>query len=412
MNGTHSHIGDCFPITVYRLSLASVGVNVRFWNAGNGDSAPHQNVDEIWVGATDPDTGFPTHPNQPTSQVVEPDWTISTNNIGGTSYPSDGSDQLEVWGWIDTTGLGPVLLRDNNQNNGERGEVWIGLCGGTPTRQPGYQVDTNNSTEQTLLDPVQVPEGIHFVYGRISDLSVYAGIALEYTTDLSGAGGWVTMPIPRSYQERPFVECTEVDSCEGIPLGWDTCPPEMCSAVNPPIIVPESGPAPSTQIPVADNEVDTAIRTGLVGTSSDYALADHNHPIRRQAVVSPVLTLGGTGGTLSQSIILDRWSDEETVGVEWRALVVQTAGIGWTYLNVPSLAGFQQPKITVGTYRNQSVTPQLDDGDGAGGAAPQGPFMGAEAHHWSSTRRVYLGYYRRDVGFQTYVGIRAEWTRL
>lgn len=402
--------------SVYRLSTEPPGVNARIWNGGDGDAVPHDTVADIWTGPGDPDHGFPTHPNPPTAQVVELDWTMATNVVGGVAYPSDGTDQFEAWGWINTIGLGDVLLRDNNLNTGERGEVWIGVCCGNPTLQPGgNQVDTNG-TDRVLLDPVLLPEGVHFVYTRISDLSAFAGIQLQYTTDLSGAAGWLNFPAARSTVTKPVVECQQVAACDLPVDGWDTCPPPACSAPPAPIIAADSADPvlPATVAPIPDNEVDTAIRTGLVGTSVEYARADHNHPIRRQAVVSPALTPGGTGvsGTLIQSIITDRWSTEETVGVEWRAYIEQPAGVGWFWLTVPALAGFQQPQITVGTYRNQSTAVHQDDGDGNGGASPQGPFMGAEAAHWSSTRRVYMGFYRKDQAYRMYVMIRAEWARL
>ena len=170
---------------------------------------------------------------------------------------------------------------------------------------------------------------------------------------------------------------------------------------------------PATTIPIADNEVDTAIRTGQVGTSTLYARADHNHPIRRQANPGdPVVTV--TGATLNQSVILDRFSDEESYSYRFRVLVSQAAGIGWGFIAVPTKAGFQQPKFSeVNGYRSQSVAPQDDDtGNGNGfGASPRGPYMGENPTHWSSTNRLYLPHYRRDNAFVTYVGFIVTYVR-
>lgn len=167
--------------------------------------------------------------------------------------------------------------------------------------------------------------------------------------------------------------------------------------------------------PIADNNVDSALRQASVGSSTSAARADHVHPIRRQANPGdPSVTVGGTGITLNSVIILDRWSDEESFAYRVRALVSISAGTGWGYVNVPTKAGFQQPQITaVGTYRTNSTTPQRDNSGGTSGdgAAPIGPFMGAEAHHWSSTNRIYNGYYRRDNGYSMYIEFTVRYVR-
>ena len=228
---------------VYRLTQPANGVNTRFWNAGDGDSVAHDDAANIWVGATDPTTGFPSHLNPPTVTVIESDWSVATNNIGGTAYPSDGSDQLEVWGWIDTTSLGPVLIRDNNANIGERGEVWVGACCGTPIRQPGFAEGTDTTTGSNgLLDPVQLEPGVHFVYGRLSDLSAFGGFDIEYTTDLSGTAGWVNIPAGLSFTDKPVVECLLVGGCDPVPAGYSLCPPDLCSPVIAPAGAGPEGP--------------------------------------------------------------------------------------------------------------------------------------------------------------------------
>jgi len=160
-------------------------------------------------------------------------------------------------------------------------------------------------------------------------------------------------------------------------------------------------------------------RRGYRGEDTDASRCDHVHECRRinPTPLEPAITYAGVG-TLEQNIILDRWSDDKWVEYSWRALVGQDAGTGWGYLVVPNLAGFQRPIITVeGTYRFQSTAVQEDgsantNNQSTEGAGPRGPFMGQEAHHWSSTQRIYMGYFRRDNPHRTYVDYRAKYVCL
>jgi hypothetical protein len=170
----------------------------------------------------------------------------------------------------------------------------------------------------------------------------------------------------------------------------------------------------TSNVPVADNEVDTAIRTGSAGTSTESARADHNHPIRRQGNPGdPTLTfIGSAGSTMDQQIILDRWSDEESYAYRIRTRWRVRAGNGWNRILVPTKAGFQQPEISaIGTYRTTSNAPQEDNGDNQG-ASPRGPFMGSEAHHWSSSNSIYLAHYRRDNNYTKYVEFTVKYIRV
>lgn len=181
----------------------------------------------------------------------------------------------------------------------------------------------------------------------------------------------------------------------------------LSSSNDAPVIVP------SALVPISDNEADNNIRTGIPGTTGEFSDAGHNHPIVRQALPTvPDLIYSGTG-TMSGQTTLDRWSTEETVGYEVRVIVDSIVGTSWEFITVPSLTGFQPPKISVGTYRQTSNSPQPDTNQSANdGAAPYGPIMACEAHHWSSTQRVYLAYYRREAAYRTYVTIRAEYIRI
>lgn len=159
---------------------------------------------------------------------------------------------------------------------------------------------------------------------------------------------------------------------------------------------------PSNLQPLPDQDNATSIRTGQVGTSADYARGDHQHRVVRLANPGdPTITVAGAG-TLAQSVILDRWSDEESYAYKFRVRVTNMpAGAGWTYVVVPNIGGFQRPEISgIGNYRTGSTTPQIDtdvtNNQSRFGAAPRGPRMGKEWHEWSSTQRIYNGYYRRD----------------
>lgn len=173
---------------------------------------------------------------------------------------------------------------------------------------------------------------------------------------------------------------------------------------------------PATTLPIPDNEVDTAIRTGQVGTSLDYARADHNHPIRRQVHPTwPGVTASGSA-TLLQDIVLDRRSTEEWVEFEIRTQVSVAAGNNWPIISIPALAGYQQPIITVtNTYRNQTSTYQLDTQQGNttidDGAAPVGPYMGIEWSHWSSTRNLYGPFRRENAITSWYIGASIKYVR-
>lgn len=102
----------------------------------------------------------------------------------------------------------------------------------------------------------------------------------------------------------------------------------------------------SNSVPIADNEVDTAIRTGLVGTSLLFARADHNHPIRRQvAPAQPVITVGGTGFVLVNTFNNGTVTDEESVTFYLTLQVTQTAVNSWNFFTVPNIAGFQRAEV-------------------------------------------------------------------
>lgn len=208
---------------IYRLTPVANGVNKRQW-LDVPDAVPHDDVNIIFSGPVDSDSLFPTHPNPaPLGNEIEADWNFST-----------ASNQWEMWGYIETD---EGFLRDNNGNIGERGEVWISQCGGTPVKQPGY-ADSNTGdtgaggTNSTILDATPISAGIHYIYVRVSDLSANGGIDLEFSSD--GITGWANFPASRSFIDRPEVECMLIGSDEEIPVGWQEEPIKTCT----PIILP------------------------------------------------------------------------------------------------------------------------------------------------------------------------------
>lgn len=113
----------------------------------------------------------------------------------------------------------------------------------------------------------------------------------------------------------------------------------------------------------------------------------------------PVVTVAGAGITLVAQLILDREHTQEWYAYKMRVQVTRTAGNGWHRILIPQIAGFQQRMIYgIGSYRNSSSVPQVDEpgGTGGDGATPRGPYMGKEWHEWSSTGNLYGGIYRRD----------------
>lgn len=149
-----------------------------------------------------------------------------------------------------------------------------------------------------------------------------------------------------------------------------------------PPVIPFIPPA-ANAIPIADNEADAAIRTGTAGTSTDYARADHNHPIRRQAnpgTPTPVLS-GPATENLNE---LRRFrSTEEWVRFSWRMSVSMTTANGWVIYTFPSIGGFQPPILhCAGAYMQ---TGGQDNSD------IQTSSMSKNGVDWADISRMYYG---------------------
>lgn len=400
---------------VYTWGVANPGVLEEIWGA-DGNAAPHDNVSNLFTGSTHVN-GAPD-----ISQIVA-DWNDST-----TDDPNNGSDQFQYTGYIYIPADG-TQIQDVNSNTGERLRAFVGKGCCPPVVAKEITVNTPSSARGLGIFAT-LDEGWHKIIFQGSDLSAYGGVQLQI--DDAGNGVFANYTGPASV-DKPVLECRDEDCDYVLQDGEYDCPQSL-SADCDPIEGAEAGlsetdvqvliDAQDHDDPVAcdtngdlvsDNlhsEGTVFSRTGDAGSSDEYARCDHKHPIVRiPNPGDPVITLAGpAGGTLANLLILDRESDEESYAYKVRALVQQTAGTNWDYLVVPNIAGFQRPEIYgIGTYRNQSTVPQTDDG--TFGAAPRGPYMGKEAHEWSSTQRVYLGYFRRDIAFQTYVEFWVRYTR-
>jgi hypothetical protein len=109
---------------------------------------------------------------------------------------------------------------------------------------------------------------------------------------------------------------------------------------------------PSSLIPIADNEDDINLRTGVIGVSLDYGRADHNHPIKRQVIpTTPTIISFGSLVITSQSLVRG-WSDEESVTFHIAVNTTQaSSGGNWGGLQMPNIAGFQVVKWHgIGSY--------------------------------------------------------------
>lgn len=402
-------MSDCCKRRIWRYKpSATPGLNYRWWSAAAG---PH--LDPLqWSGPADPVTGFPL----PVSAA--PDFT-GINNSTSISDSNSGAGAarygiIHGWVWLpdDVT-----HWRDNNANTGELGMVLAGdCCGGALVELPGGNHTVNTGTDRTLMDSNPVTGGWKFVVMPQSDASAFGGFDLEYSTDNEASWNEVTVQRP----DKPEIQGYDISCCQEIPEGWSADPLQECC--QPTYATGEDGLDEAAVQALIDDQthvelcasqavVDTGLtyiapqihRRGYRGTDTTAARCDHVAESARinPTPLTPELTYSGVGA-MTQSLVLDRWSGEHYVAYAWRTLIDIPAGTGWGFVTIPNLAGFQRPRIGgIGTYRIGSTAVQ--DDDGAFGASPRGPFMGAEAHHWSSTQRIYMGYFRRDNQFRAYV---------
>lgn len=397
-------------IPIYRYSDATPGLAYEFFLPAAG---PHLDPLE-WSGPPDPDSGFPN----PTTAAPDSAGVSTSTNIRDTNDGGITARYGKIKGWIYLP-PGTTHIRDNNTNTGELGMVLIGgCCGGALIEQPGGNHDTNTGTaDRTMLDATPIGEGWYYMFNPSSDLSAVQGLDLEFS--VNNQANWSNVGANNSIQqvERPMVMVQFIGLCDDVPEGWqleplnDCCQPKWQASGG----LGESAvlallPQPATTAPLANQDGVPNLRTGDIGASTQFALADHKHPIVKLANPGDIIPTfaGSAGAEMTQALITDRWPEEEAYGWTWRCRVRTGGANGWDIITVPTLPGFGQPEITLeGVYR-QAGNPNEDDG--VRGAMPDAPFMGMEACHWSSTRRVYIAQFNDKPNAATYfVQIRARY---
>lgn len=419
-------------IPIYRLSESPNGYKIKAWFGEDAAAMPAglitpELVDEYLDTVFDVSSGQPVHVNGDPTQEIIYDTSSNFNDsaaFGGAGGPGNGLDQYVIETYLDTRGQGVVDLRDVNGNSGEAARVYVSTCCG-PLLPVGHITDIapfNAGTFATAL-----PEGIHCIMVLESDRTAFGGFQPQWAP--TGTDEFATIPVASLWTEKRELECQYIPACDAIdtlPEGWVLEEPKLCTpkpAISGGSSAPEATPhlELSTVLPVGDQSGNDLISTiapgthrrGSAGTLETASKCDHRHPILRinPTPLRPELTFAGAGTLENIARIGTDRSTEEWVQFHWRALVGQDAGNGWGYLQVPNIGGFQRPEIDViGTYR-VSGNPQFDETNGNpnGGAAPAPAYMGQEAHHWSGSQRVYMGFNRRDNAHRTYVEIKARY---
>ena len=412
-NGNSVDLAELGTHTVWSAPAQDPGFTWERWegeDAGGSADSTIAGFEESWSGA--PVDGIPTHPNPSTVSGVETD----------TRYAQSerGRDDHRLCYWVHNDSDDPWLLEDTD-TRAESLRVYASCDCPASLVHERYQTPQGapyNSQGPFLTLP---PGGIVKLTVLIQDPGAdFSGFWLRATTPTNE-----TTFNPTTYQNRPTAECEDRPACLPLAEGESTKEIKLscldCGGAG------DSGldeaavqallPVPSESTPIPDNEVDTAIRTGQIGTSLDYARADHNHPIRRQVHPDwPGVTVNGNL-SLTSEIVLDRRSTEEWVEYEVRTEHAVPAGNNWPIVTYPILAGFQQPILTiVNMYRTQTLSFQEDDQPGNSvvfdGAAPVGPYMGIEASHWSSTRGVYFPFRRENDIARWFLTVSALYVRL
>lgn len=296
--------GDLPPRLGYRLSSPPNGINYQGWHA-NGNGAPHGNISDIFTGPADA-TGLPGHVNgAPDVSGIDPDWNWSDTGLGVTPAP----DQVYAWGWIVVDQ--PMILRDNNNNNGERGEVWIGQCCGGLSLVEETTVNTgaDRSIFHSANSPVLQP-GVHQIAVRMSDLSANGGFDLEFQP--VGSATWTNFPAANSYAEKPVVECDVFPACDPLPAGWTECPPDLCSPVNPPAT--EAPEAREAAIEITCAALAALGNAGGIVPGQDYIVTDYN---RGTVGAATIITQGVTANTVSWDVAVQTTFDDSAWMARW-----------------------------------------------------------------------------------------------
>ena len=360
-------------INIYRLAEGETGVRNREWH----DTAP---VVPIADSTTEAGRNFRLAHDF--SLPVDTATTITNLNLNDTNDAPAELD-IQVLDTVITVPSGGIWVHYTGGSEGYWA-IEVGFCCNPLqlTHELGYVDRLDNNAE---VGAVFLPEGQHnFRAWNIDSGGTNSSHQVSYSTNGTDFDNNLPDGVTLTLEKRPLI-CEQHPICDPIPDGWSECEPSACTA---PVVDPKPVEATesftlSDDTPIADNEVDTLIRTGLAGTSGDVSRADHNHPIRRQGnpgTPTPVLS-GPATETLAQ---FRRFrSTEEWVRFSWRMRFTTTTANGWVIYAIPNIGGFQPPILSChGNYEQTGS----QDSEGI-----QTARMGGNGVDWADIGRLYYG---------------------
>lgn len=321
---------------LYRLNESATSeLTVDWWAGDNYEpntSAPHDNVTNIFTVSADGRTL--EHVNgAPSFSFTQTDTNVNTGSnafavaVEGTRDQTSGTDQLRIRGYVNLQE--PALLRDTNNNTGERGGIWINKCCAGSLELLFEDTTDSVAGDTSIFDGVLIPAGIHYIEVATSDLSAWQGFELSASFD----DGATYNPL-EIYSSKPKYDCIALVRCvdTGLLLDRNTgevieirdtdlnCPPFECQIC----CKPEPQPA------VIDEQ----------------ALAEAI--VRKQRDVTPRMY-----GFVNEGDIVDLGLPAGTMGTIVSVEDVGTGFVRWTIDGTsPQTAGNNSTFTTTGPYHS------------------------------------------------------------
>ena len=208
---------------IWRQSTPTPGANWAAWTGAN--AAPHGPVGDIFSGPGG-QWGTGSHVNgDPDLSGITPDLNFTDIELL-TNPVANALEQILVWGYVEFDQDGQV--RDNNQNTGETGRVFLGQRDGCCNDLLALISDVTETTtgvgDRGILLATPVEAGVYPMVIQISDFSAFSGFDFEFSSD----SGVTWANVTSSTITRPEWECIEVPLCDPIPDGWSLFPPKPC----------------------------------------------------------------------------------------------------------------------------------------------------------------------------------------
>lgn len=210
---------NSFKIVVWRLSEATPGLQVDFWDE---DAGPH--IDPLlWTGPADTN-GFPL----PTAAPPTVSTVSNATNINDSNSGANNARYGIAKGWL-ILPAGTTHVREANANTGEFGMVLISDCS-SPffVEAPGANhAMFTSGTDRDLMDPTPAVPGPLEIYSPWSDNAAAAGWQFQYSTS-GPEGPWMTAP---KQVEKPTYDCEVISQCDLVQYetdGWTAKPPTPC----------------------------------------------------------------------------------------------------------------------------------------------------------------------------------------